>query len=132
MSFAVESLLVATGGAFGALARFLLSKLGLALGLAYIVGLPMLTTFVNVVGCFLAGLALALLAREGLQESGIRSFIIVGFLGGFTTFSAFSVESLAVLNERGARVFVCFVSMHILVALAALAVGRYVGITIRS
>ena len=132
MSLGFESLLVAIGGALGAVVRLLFGKLGMAFVAGYMFGVPILTTVVNVVGCFAAGMALALLARQGMLESGMRSFLVVGFLGGFTTFSAFGVESLAVLHERGVRVFVFFVSINIFASLSALAIGRYLGLGIRS
>ena len=132
MSLTVESLLVATGGALGAITRFLCGKIGMTLCTGYIFGVPILTTVVNVAGCFMAGMVLATLAGQGGSESGMRSFLVVGFLGGFTTFSAFGVESLAVLHERGFRVFVLFVGINIFAALSALAVGRYIALGIRS
>ncbi len=84
-------LLVAAGGAAGSVARYLVSLLALSqLG----AGFPWGTLAVNVAGSALIGLA----AGAGLQGEA-RLLLVTGFLGGFTTFSAFSLETAA-LAER--------------------------------
>ena len=89
-------LLVFIGGGLGAVARHGVNRAGLAmLG----PGFPWWTFAVNVAGCFLIGLLAGLF---GSLETGhnARLFLITGFLGGFTTFSAFSLDALT-LWERG-------------------------------
>jgi len=89
-------LLVFIGGGLGAVARHGVNRAGLAmLG----PGFPWWTFAVNVAGCFLIGL---LAGSFGSLETGhnARLFLITGFLGGFTTFSAFSLDALT-LWERG-------------------------------
>jgi CrcB protein len=91
-------LLVFIGGGLGAMARHAVNRAGLAtLG----PGFPWWTLGVNVAGCFLIGLLAGLF---GAMETGHNSrlFLITGFLGGFTTFSAFSLDALT-LWERGAQ-----------------------------
>ena len=86
-------LLVAAGGAIGAAARYLLGGFVQAhLG----PGFPWGTFFVNVTGSFLIGVVLVLVER-GTLPSEARLFLAVGILGGYTTFSTFSYETLRLL-----------------------------------
>ncbi len=91
-------ILVMTGGAIGTAARFLTGRTALALfGPAY----PWSGTLaVNLVGGFAMGVLAGILARTGGSEQW-RLFVGVGVLGGFTTFSAFSLD-VVTLAERGA------------------------------
>ena len=93
-----QLLLVAAGGAIGASLRHLVNLASLRLaGL----GFPWGTMAVNVAGCFAMGVFIELLARRFNASNELRLFIATGVLGGFTTFSAFSLD-FAVLWERGA------------------------------
>jgi CrcB protein len=86
-------LLVAAGGALGAAARYLLGGFVQArLG----PGFPWGTFFVNVTGSFLIGVVLVLVERNALPSEA-RLFLAVGILGGYTTFSTFSYETLQLL-----------------------------------
>ena len=87
-------LLVAAGGAVGAVARYGLS--GWVQGLLG-TSFPMGTLVVNVVGSFLLGLSFFLLESLALP-AGARSMITIGFLGAFTTFSTFSYEAIILLG----------------------------------
>lgn len=88
---------VALGGAVGAVARYLLgSYFGTWLGH----GIPWPTLTVNIVGSFALGVFVVLSALVWSPSAPLRAFIAVGALGGFTTFSAFSLE-VVLLAERG-------------------------------
>jgi CrcB protein len=84
---------VALGGALGSVARYACSGLAVR-WLGY--GFPWGTLFVNVSGSFAIGLLAALVTADGrpLLGSDARAFVLVGVLGGFTTFSSFSLETL--------------------------------------
>ena len=88
--------LVALGGAFGAAARFLVAG-AVAERAAH--GFPWGTFAVNVAGSFLIGV-LAMLTAEQAPVSRTRLLLITGVLGGFTTFSAFSLELTEMLADR--------------------------------
>jgi fluoride exporter len=94
-SFLQSSLLVALGGALGAWLRFAAGRL---IGGT---GFPWATLGVNLLGSFAMGLLAGWLARQGGGSESWRLLLGVGLLGGFTTFSAFSLE-MAQLIERGA------------------------------
>ncbi len=87
-------LLVAIGGAIGAAARYLA---GLWIAARFGAGFPWGTFFVNVTGSFLIGIVLVLVER-GTLPGEARLFLAVGILGGYTTFSSFSYETLQLLS----------------------------------
>ena len=90
-------LLVMTGGAIGAAARYLTGQLMLALlGPGY----PWGTLTVNLAGGLLMGLLVGLLARMSVTGEPWRLFLAVGVLGGFTTFSSFALDAVTMI-ERG-------------------------------
>ncbi|MBR1647754.1 MAG: fluoride efflux transporter CrcB [Selenomonadaceae bacterium] len=111
-------LLVFVGGGLGAVSRFLVTtalagKLG---------NFPLGTLAANFFGSFLMGLIVGILAGRANLES-VRLFVAVGFLGGFTTFSSFSAETLALIH--GGQIFSAVINVVVSVAagLAACAVG---------
>jgi CrcB protein len=91
-------LLVGIGGFLGSIARF---RLGIMLHAAAAArdGFPYATVAVNVVGCFVAGLLAGLAERHELFGPGTRLFLFSGLLGGFTTFSAFGLEAIAIVRR---------------------------------
>ncbi len=90
-------LVVALGGAVGAASRYLVgSHVGTWLG----DGFPWTTFTVNIVGSFILGVFVGLSAFVWSPSAALRAFIVVGVLGGFTTFSAFSLD-VVLLAERG-------------------------------
>ena len=102
LSYVSASAYVAVGGALGAVGRYQLGR-----AVTHTIGhqaasqFPWATFAANVVGCLLMGFLFGWLARHGGTNEGMRLFLGVGLLGGFTTFSAFSLEML-MLVERGA------------------------------
>jgi fluoride exporter len=92
----VNILLVAVGGAFGSVARYLFSSLVYRLVPSLF---PFGTFAVNVVGCVAFGIIVgAAQQRSALGPEG-RAFLLVGVLGGFTTFSTFAFESFQLLRD---------------------------------
>jgi CrcB protein len=87
---------VAVGGALGAVSRYSFGLVAFAL-----IGnrFPWATLGVNVVGSFLIGLAAVLIGERSVDGELWRPLIIVGFLGAFTTFSAFSLDTLLLLQQ---------------------------------
>ena len=119
MAYASGYLLVFVGGGLGAMARHGVNRAGLAL---LGPGFPWWTIAVNVLGSFLIGLLAGLF---GALETGhnARLFLTTGFLGGFTTFSAFSLDALT-LWERGAAVEAgLYVGGSVIASLIAAAAG---------
>jgi CrcB protein len=95
------SLSVALGGGIGALLRYQMGRLMTHwLGVQAVSVFPWATLAVNALGSVLMGLLAGWLARQGSGEDQMRLLLGVGLLGGFTTFSAFSLE-LTMLIQRG-------------------------------
>lgn len=114
-------LLVAAGGAVGAVLRYGLS--GLVQGRTGAV-FPYGTLAVNVVGCLLMGVISELAESRGALEPGTRALITVGVLGGFTTFSAFGNETLNLLRDGERALAAGNVAANLILALAAVWAGR--------
>lgn len=115
-------LLVMAGGALGAAARWGVGRVAPASALAG--GWPWSTFAVNLAGGFAMGLLAGWLAlRGGSHGQALRLFLGVGLLGGFTTFSAFSLE-LVVMLERGRwGLALAYAGLSVGLAVAALALG---------
>lgn len=90
-------LFVAAGGALGASARYLV---GVASGRFLGFGFPWGTLTVNVLGCFLMGLLIGAMAFRWSVGNELRAFLMVGVLGGFTTFSAFSADFVLLIERN--------------------------------
>lgn len=121
----IQALLVAVGGAIGSLARY---YVGLGALRAAGPNFPWGTLTVNVVGCFIIGLFAEVITRRYGGSVELRLLLITGFLGGFTTFSAFSLDAVS-LFERGAVTaaliyMVASVGVSLLAVIAGLSVAR--------
>jgi CrcB protein len=114
-------LLVAAGGAVGAVLRYGLS--GLVQGRTGAI-FPYGTLAVNVVGCLLMGVISELAESRGALEPGTRALITVGVLGGFTTFSAFGNETLNLLRDGERALAAGNIAANLILALAAVWAGR--------
>jgi CrcB protein len=115
-------LLVAAGGGIGAAIRHLVNAAS-----ARLVGttFPWWTLAINISGCFAMGIFIELLARRFNASNELRLFIATGVLGGFTTFSSFSLD-FAVLWERGATLPAAgYVLASVLGSLAAVFLGLW-------
>ena len=116
---------VAVGGAAGACARFLLT-LGATAWLGH--GFPWGTLAVNVIGSFVLAVVFVVAVERGGMPAAWRAGVMVGFLGAFTTFSTFSVDSLALLDSgqaaRAAANVLANVGVCLLAAWAGLRLAR--------
>ena len=117
-------LLVGFGGAFGAICRYLL---GLGLGRSLGTGWPYGTFAANVIGGLLMGLLVGLLAlRGGDDQERLRVLLGVGVLGGFTTFSAFSLEVVRMIETRNIGQAAGYVGASVVLAVGAVFLGMIV------
>ena len=111
--------LVMIGGAVGAGARF-----GLAQWVAarFTPSFPVATLAVNIIGCFVMGMLAAWLARSAAGET-LRLFVGVGMLGGFTTFSAFSLDWWTLMERGATGAALAYVAASVVGTLAAFVLG---------
>jgi CrcB protein len=109
-------------GALGALARYGVSALG-ARWMPQGTTFPWPTLLINIVGSFLLGVVVTLVVQRVLDESW-RFALGVGFLGAFTTFSTFSVETEELLRQGEWRTATIYVGCSLVLAVVAAALGR--------
>jgi CrcB protein len=115
-------LAIGAGSFVGGIARYLLSQ---AVQARFFSTFPYGTLTVNVIGCFLIGIVYALTDRGNLGEEW-RMFLATGILGGFTTFSAFSHETVALLRDGQAMNALAYVAVSVVAGLIA----TYLGISL--
>lgn len=111
---------VAAGGALGSVARYGVGQFARTLA----PGWPWGTLAVNLLGSFAIGLLFAWLAARPASDA-VRLGLITGVLGGFTTFSAFSIETLELLRGSGAGAALVYVGATVMLGLAACALGLW-------
>lgn len=118
-------LFIAMGGALGAVARHLLTNF---INTRVELSFPLGTLSVNVIGSFLIGIIYVLIMERYYLHPEWKSVLTVGFLGAFTTFSTFSLESITLLNSGHWFTAVCYiiasVSLCLLVTGAAIIITR--------
>ncbi len=118
-------LLVGIGGFIGSVARYYLS--GLAQRLADSATFPFGTLLVNITGCLIIGALSYLADVRGAFTDESRAFVFVGLMGGYTTFSSFGNETMALFRsgETGPALF--NIGTHVVIGLGAVWVGRWLG-----
>src|SRR5438094_9510549 len=112
-------LLIALGGATGSVLRYLI---GGAVQRTSAGGFPIGTIFVNVSGCFLIGILLRQFLNMQLSPE-LRALLIVGFCGGFTTFSTFSAETVGLIEGGEDGRATSYDSQSVLLCLSATLTG---------
>lgn len=113
---------VALGGACGASLRFYISQLVLNwLGK----GFPFATLMVNITGSFIMGLLYQLIEHEIIDINVHRTLIGIGFLGAFTTFSTFSLDSLLLIQQGDLLKAAINILLNVSLCIAAAALGLY-------
>lgn len=113
-------LLVGTGGFLGSVSRFLASRF-MQNTIPSI--FPFGTFFVNISGCFLIGLIYGISDRDSLFSSDWKMFLTVGFCGGFTTFSTFANENLAMLRDGDFLHFFLYTGLSVFLGITATFLG---------
>ncbi|MFT5258432.1 MAG: CrcB protein [Saprospiraceae bacterium] len=115
---------VALGGALGSMGRFML---GAAINKSSTSLIPLGTLSVNVIGSFIIGLVWIVLESRGGDVQFHRHFLMVGLLGGFTTFSAFSLETIQFVQHSQWLAAVGNMAANLIACVVAVAIGIAVG-----
>ncbi len=121
-----ELLLVATGGALGSVARYAVSGVAerlLVPGAGSFASFPAGTLVVNVSGSLLIGLVAGLAESRAMLGAEARLLLVTGILGGYTTFSAFSIETLLLLRAGQTTTAVTSVALQVGLGVAAAFAG---------
>lgn len=113
-------LIVGLGGFIGTVARYLSQQLVYKF---YPGMFPYGTLAVNITGCFLIGIFFGLFEKGNLVSPEWRIFLTTGFCGGFTTFSAFTYESVQLINNKDYLYLGIYASVSVAVGIAATLVG---------
>ena len=92
----MKILYIALGGAVGSVLRYILSKI---VSNCVDNPFPWGTFVVNVVGCFIMGVLLGIAVKNNISTE-LKCLLVVGFCGGFTTFSTFAADSLSLIKEH--------------------------------
>lgn len=121
-------LLVGIGGFIGAILRYLIS--GYIQNLAKSVVFPYGTLVVNITGCFVIGVFSQLVESQAGFESELRTLIMIGVIGAYTTYSTFSSETINLLQDQQVILALINVGTHIILGLSAVLFGRYAVITL--
>jgi len=115
-------LIVAIGGAIGSVCRFLTSVFIQKYTATFF---PLATFIANILGCLLIGIAVGLLEKNNLTNSLVKWFFITGFCGGYTTFSAFGMESIALFQNQQSGLALANIGLSIIFGLLAVWFGLY-------
>jgi CrcB protein len=117
-----ELTLVALGGGVGSALRYLVTNLAQrAAGVSWPVG----TLAVNVSGSLLIGLVTGLVAARQIPSEPLRLLLVTGVLGGYTTFSAFSLENLLLMRDGQVVVALANAASQVILGVVAAAAGYY-------
>lgn len=120
-----QLLWVGAGGFLGSVGRFVIA--GFFNRLSPALAFPIGTLAVNILGCFLIGLLHGLAESRNILGTDTRIFLFIGVLGGFTTFSTFGFESLALLKDGAMLKASANIIIHVFVGLAAVWLGDTLG-----
>lgn len=113
-------LFVGTGGFLGSISRFMASRF---IQNNFPTAFPIGTFLVNISGCLILGLIYGFSERGTLLNPGWKTFLTVGFCGGFTTFSTFANESLALLRDGDFFHFFIYSGLSVFLGIAATLLG---------
>ena len=120
----MQLVLIGLGGALGAVARWKLG--GVILHHTVDWKFPIGTFAVNVLGCLVAGVLAGLVTKHDMFSPDARLFLFTGLLGGFTTFSAFGVETVMLLRRGDYGVAAGYVVLSVVAAVGGLWIGMSV------
>jgi len=116
-----QIMIVGLGGFVGSIFRYLVS--GWVQRLADSPTFGYGTLSINVLGCLTIGLLGGWADNAGLLGPSMRLFLLVGVLGGFTTFSTFGYETMALLRDKAMLAALLYIGLHLLLGLGAVALG---------
>lgn len=119
-------ILVGIGGGIGAICRFLVSQASASISTQIPIGI----FICNVVGSLAIGMISAFLIKNSIIDEYVsiyvRTFFVTGFLGGFTTFSSFSLDTLNLLQRGEFAIAIGYAIASVVISLIAVALGFYI------
>jgi len=115
-------LVIALGGGIGSVLRFLSTNLVQKYCPTVF---PIATLVINILGCFLIGIIVGLLERHELSNSNLKWFLVTGICGGYTTFSAFSYENVALFQSNNSGLAFLYIGASVISGLFAVWLGLF-------
>jgi CrcB protein len=113
---------VACGGAIGSVLRYLLmGRIAQMVGSAF----PFGTLFVNISGSFLMGVVIGVLAKTSFASQELRAFLAVGILGGYTTFSTFSLDIMTLWQHGQVKQAVAYIISSVAFSIVGIVAGLF-------
>ncbi len=116
-------LLVGSGGALGSILRYLTAVL---VNKYWSNIFPLAIFITNVLGCFLIGLMVGVLEKNNLASSNLKWFLITGFCGGYTTFSAFGYENLKLFQDQNTFIALIYIASSVFIGILAVWFGLFI------
>ncbi len=115
--------LVAIGGASGSVLRYLIHWI---VAKKSVSNFPYQTFFVNIIGCLLIGILVGYLAKNQIQNETLKLLLITGFCGGFTTFSAFGLENINMIQNQNYQLAFIYTSLSLVLGILAVSLGIFI------
>jgi len=84
---------------------------------------PIAVFLINIIGCFLIGLLMGWFERQSIGASDLKLLLVVGFCGGFTTFSAFTYENIQLIQSNHLATAFLYISLSIVIGISATWLG---------
>ena len=119
----LKVIIVGFGGFFGSVFRYLIYLLSNNL-IGY--SFPLGTILVNIIGCFLIGLTYQIFSDMISLSDNLKLFMTIGFLGGFTTFSAFSLDVFLLYQSNSKLVAIIYIFITLVLSLLAMLGGMWI------
>ena len=113
-------LIVGLGGGAGSMLRYAVQKIFIS---HHAATFPTGTLLVNISGCFLIGILWGLASRSLTWNEEMKLLLMTGFCGGFTTFSAFTLEGIGLLKENKTTLFLIYITASVIGGLLATFIG---------
>lgn len=114
---------VGIGGALGSISRYLGQRF---LSQLFSQSFPVGTFMVNILGCLLIGILYGLSNKHQYFTPEFRLLMMTGFCGGFTTFSAFTLEGMQLLNQQRFLIFTLYFALSVFIGLIATFIGNWI------
>lgn len=116
-------LLVGLGGGVGSILRYLTA---VVVNKYWANAFPLATFTINILGCFIIGIFAGLMAKQPWADDNFRLLFITGFCGGYTTFSAFALENVNLLQGNNNMVAFLYIGLSVFVGIMATWLGMYI------
>lgn len=115
-------LIVAVGGGIGSMLRYLTSVF---VAKYYANAYPLATFLTNLIGCFLIGIFMGFLTKSQIVSQDLKAFLITGFCGGYTTFSAFGYENVNLFQNGNPALAFAYIGLSVTIGLFAVWLGLF-------